>query len=1070
MMASFPVMTLQTLETLLGSVPSAFFMLDAQGQVTYVNALAARLVGRSRDALLGCDFRQEFEAFLTESWEQACQTARTEQRTVEYEVHSVWLVRWFRLFLTPSEDGLVVHVKDTTELNRMVQLQRVGTALATCTTPEEVIEVTLLQAVSMMGAYLGAVFELTADGESLDLTGDVGYPEALRTAAKHVSVGENFPPCEAVRNGTPVFLLGEALDQRYVGRTEIRSASTRSLASLPLMVEGQARGALVLSFQTEQTFDQRAQEFMLAFALQCAQALDRVRGRALIEESRERLAFLAAASALLSSSLDIQDTLQRLGQLVVENMADWATIFLADETGQLQLTTAVHRDPGQLPFLNALMDHYPLNMKDQHGVAQVYRSGRSSLVGAVAVTVIDAIPDVSKREILRAMGLESLMTVPLTTRGRVIGAMALASSNAEKAYGPEDLELAEELARRAAGTIENAQLFSAAQDGAARLAGIIGTVMDAIITSDEQGSIVVFNAAAEQMFGLNASEALGQSLEHFRPSLPSDTQLAASSVTGMAQHRMFAERADGTAFPVEETTSEVVVRGQRLLTSVIRDVTERLQTEQTLLESEARFRTTFDQAAVGIAHVGLDGRWLEVNQRLCDIVGYSREELLALSFPEMTYEEDLEEDLGYADQLRAGKIRTYSMQKRYYRKDGDLIWVNVTGSLRHSEEGEAQYFIAVVEDISDIKQAEGQLRAARDDLERRVQERTTDLQRLSQELQVQVRELEQRNGEARVLSEMSEMLQASFSFREVEQVVAQHVAQLFPGMPGKLYGYGASKNGLEELVAWNGESSSTFLFGPEECWGLRRGRLFASVGGELSCQHHQATGATLCVPMLAQGETVGLLYLEGSEAAFSKRQERLAQTVAESVALAMVNLRLRETLRQQSIRDPLTGLFNRRYLEETFERELRRAERKGECIGIIMLDVDRFKMFNDTHGHDAGDALLKALGDVLKKSVRAEDVACRYGGEEFTLLLTGATQQQTFDRAEQIREVVSQLKVMNQGELLEGVSASLGVATFPQHGRELAGLVRAADLALYRAKREGRNRVINAENTSGSPT
>ena len=894
-----PVLPPRTLETLLVSVPSALFVLDAAGRVIYANALAANLVRRSPEAVLGCDIAQEFGHLLSAQWNQACQTARSEQRTVEYELHNLALAGWFRLFLTPIEDNLVIHVKDTTEVNRMMQLQQLGAALAKCATPNEVIEVTLSQAVSTMGAYLGAVFELNLTGENLNLTGDVGYPETLRATAKCVPVAENFPPCEAVRTGEPVFLHGDALDQRYVGRAEIRSAQTRSLASLPLLVEGRALGVLVLSFQTEQTFGPQAQEFMLAFALQCAQALDRVRGRVVIEDSRERLAFLAAASALLSSSLDIHDILQRLGQLAVENVADWATIFLADETGQLQLTTAVHRDPGQRPLLNALMDHYPLNMKDQHGVAQVYRTGRSSLVGAVAVTVINAIPDISKREILRAMGLKSLMTVPLTTRGRVIGAMALASSNAEKAYGPEDLELAEELARRAAGTIENAQLFSAAQDGAARLAGIISTVTDAVITSDEQGSIVVFNAAAEQMFGLDASAALGQSLEHFRPSLQSDAQLSASGVVGTAGQRMHAERADGTVFPVEETTSEVVVRGQRLLTSVIRDITERLQTEQTLLESEARFRTTFDQAAVGIAHVSLDGRWLEVNGRLCDIVGYSREELLALSFPEMTYEQDLEEDLGYADQLRAGQIRTYSMQKRYYRKDGGLVWVNVTGSLRCSEEGEAQYFIAVVEDISDIKQAEEELRAARDDLERRVEERTTDLQRLSHQLQVQVEELEQRNGESRVLSEMSEMLQACFSFHEVEQVVAQHVAQLFPGMPGKLYAYGASKNGLEELVSWNGGSSSTFLFGPEECWGLRRGRLFASAGGELNCKHHQATGAALCVPMLAQGETVGLLHVEGGELAFSKRQKRLAQAVAESVALAMVNLRLRETLRQQ---------------------------------------------------------------------------------------------------------------------------------------------------------------------------
>jgi diguanylate cyclase (GGDEF)-like protein len=374
---------------------------------------------------------------------------------------------------------------------------------------------------------------------------------------------------------------------------------------------------------------------------------------------------------------------------------------------------------------------------------------------------------------------------------------------------------------------------------------------------------------------------------------------------------------------------------------------------------------------------------------------------------------------------------------------------------------EPPVLIATLRALLRVRAAEAEVRHLNLTLERRVEERTTELQLLSEELQVQVRELEERNTEAKVLSEMSEMLQACFSFSEIEQVVAQHVALLFPGVPGKLYSYGISKEALEERVSWNGGSTGAFNFGPEECWGLRRGRLFASAEGELNCKHHQTTGSTLCVPMLAQGDTVGLLYLEG-EAAFPQRQQHLAQTVAEIVAIAMVNLRLRETLRQQSIRDPLTGLFNRRYLEETFERELRRSERKGEALGLIMLDMDHFKMVNDTHGHEAGDVLLKALGEVLRESVRAEDVACRYEGGEFTLLLPGATQQQAFDRAEQIREAVVKLQVMHQGKVLEGVSISLGVATFPQHGRELPALVRAADLALYRAKHEGRNRSVNA--------
>jgi diguanylate cyclase (GGDEF)-like protein/PAS domain S-box-containing protein len=943
MTAFTPALPPSILEALLGGLPSAFFVLDTDGRAMYANALAASLVRRTPESVLGCDLRQEFGQLLSAEWDQACQQARAEDRTVEYEVHNVALAGWFRLILTPVQGRLVVHIKDTTELHRMTQLQTLSTALATCTAPGEVIEVTLSQAVTMMGAYLGAVFEVDPEGEHLQLLGNVGYPETLRANAQSVSLSDNFPPCEAVRTGSPVFLLGDALDQRYVGRAEIRSARTRSLASLPLLVEERALGVLVLSFETEQAFGPPAQAFMQAFALQCAQALERTQGRELIETSRERLAFLADASELLASSLDIRETLQRLGQLAVENIADWAAIFLPDEDGELQLVTAAHRDSGKLALLEAFMDEYPLDMNAQQGAVRVYLTGQSVLTETVPASVIDAVKDADKRQMVRDLKLESLITVPLTTRGRVIGAMSLASSDSLRRYTPADLELAEELARRAASTIENAKLFQAAQDG------------------------------------------------------------------------------------------------------------------------EARFKATFDQAAVGIGHVGLDSRWLEVNQRLCDIVGYTREELLTLSFPEMTYEADLAEDLKYVDQLRTGKISTYSVQKRYHQKGGSLVWVNVTVALRRDEQGEALYFIGVVEDITEIKGAEAALQAAREDLERRVEERTGDLQRLSGQLQTQVEELELRNVESRVLSEMSELLQACFTFREIDQVVAQHASQLFQGLPGKLYAYGASRSGLEELVSWNGASSSNFLFGPEECWGLRRGRPFASSAGGLSCQHHHAVGATLCVTMLAQGETVGLLYLEGGEQAFTRRQEQLAQTVAETVALAMVNLRLRETLRQQSIRDPLTGLFNRRYLEETFERELRRAERKGEGIGVVMLDVDRFKKFNDTHGHEAGDALLKALGALLKESIRAEDVACRYGGEEFTLLLPGVTQQQAFDRAEEVREAIAQLKVMNQGVVLEGVSASMGVATFPQHGRELAGLVRAADLALYRAKHEGRNRVINAD-------
>jgi diguanylate cyclase (GGDEF)-like protein len=178
------------------------------------------------------------------------------------------------------------------------------------------------------------------------------------------------------------------------------------------------------------------------------------------------------------------------------------------------------------------------------------------------------------------------------------------------------------------------------------------------------------------------------------------------------------------------------------------------------------------------------------------------------------------------------------------------------------------------------------------------------------------------------------------------------------------------------------------------------------------------------------------------------------------------NLLLAETgavLREQSVRDALTGLFNRRYLEETLARELRRAERSETAVGIIMLDIDHFKRFNDSHGHAAGDAVLRALGGFLLASVRSADIACRYGGEEFTLILLDASRQMVEGRAERLREDARNLHVQFEGKALEAVTLSLGVSFFPDHGSTGPAVLRAGDAALYRAKREGRDRVVVAE-------
>ncbi len=393
-------------------------------------------------------------------------------------------------------------------------------------------------------------------------------------------------------------------------------------------------------------------------------------------------------------------------------------------------------------------------------------------------------------------------------------------------------------------------------------------------------------------------------------------------------------------------------------------------------------------------------------------------------------------------------------------------------------------------EIAARQQSEKALQEANEQAELRVKQRTAELettnakleteitghqhaelalQKTNEKLHLSVAELEQRSREARLLTEMSDLLQVCTSIHEAYRAIEHVGPRLFPASAGALYMYSPSRDDLETVLTWGNlpQEQSTRIFEPVKCWALRRGRLH-TIGGlceGLACHNSSSERAGVCVPMVAQGESLGVLYLCNKEAGAPPYSfnEQLATTTSEQIALALANLRLRETLRSQSILDPLTGLYNRRFMEETLAREIRRAERNQRPLNIIMLDIDHFKQFNDTFGHEAGDAMLREVGQILKVNIRGGDVACRFGGEEFVLILPETTVEDARQRAEELREKIRQMTVLHRGQALGIITISLGVAAYPNHGMTGETLLRAADKALYQAKFEGRDRVIIGE-------
>ena len=497
----------------------------------------------------------------------------------------------------------------------------------------------------------------------------------------------------------------------------------------------------------------------------------------------------------------------------------------------------------------------------------------------------------------------------------------------------------------------------------------------------------------------------------------------------------------------------------------------------TARERELYFQTMADAMPEIIWTADPNGMDDFFNQRCFDYTGLTLKQLRGASWHEIIHPDDLEGCLAkWTSALQTGD--PYDVEYRLRGKDGGFRWFLGRANPVRDAKGEVVKWFGTCTDIESQKQNQQVL-------EQQILERTTQLadtnallqeemlekdfarRELDQQNERMMEDLTKRSERATMLAKMGELLQNCASLEEVFAAALGFAPRIFPVVRGAMALLNASRNLGEVIGSWAECQLPVMEFEATECWALRTGHPHLVAAGDLTapCAHAAGVKHTyLCIPILAQGETLGILHLQATDDVPQMNASELSfkTTFAAQVGLSIANIRLREALRTQSVRDALTGLYNRRYLEETLEREMRRAARAEQSLGILMIDLDHFKNFNDTYGHDAGDVVLRETGASLTKGIRAEDFVCRFGGEEFVVILPTADPETSRTRAERLRTKMRELTIMYQGKSLGMVTISVGVAAFPAHGTSPKELMAAADAALYEAKRGGRDKVVVA--------
>lgn len=657
--------------------------------------------------------------------------------------------------------------------------------------------------------------------------------------------------------------------------------------------------------------------------------------------------------------------------------------------------------------------------------------------------------------------------VPLKTADkRAIGALVVQTYTEGNRYSKADLDILEFVSTQIAIAIERKTSEEAIRESEERYRAISNLTSDfaysLLVTPDNKFNMEWIVGAHTRITGFTPEEIankggwLGIVHPDDRQKYESFQNLIYHGTSGEIEIRIITKNNEtrwikSHAIPVWADGHTHIVR----IYGASQDITDRKIAEETLRASEARNRDLVEQIStvVYLEDTGENSQVLYISPQCESILGYPSSAWVedGQFWLKVIHEDDLPQYLIH-EKNSSITGADFDMEYRFIKPDGSVIWVRDQAELVEEENGSKPFWRGTIFDITKQKLAE------------------IALQNANEKLKQSISELENRNRESTLLNEMADLLQSSLTEEEAYEVLAQFSRQFFLDQPGALYLNNFEQNSLVAVATWGETPPELLSFPPQACWALRRGRshLIDKDHRGPHCNHitfhnDKEGPVSLCVPLIAQGETLGMLHLEGSLEKPVARWEQFAITVAEHTALALANLKLRDTLRNHSFRDALTGLYNRRFLEETIEREFSRADRHDHHIGFIIIDMDGLKEINDRLGHDAGDITLQTLADFLKSNIRAEDIACRYGGDEFVLILPDATLVDTLNRANQLHESSNRLLAYYNGKPLNPISFSLGVASFPENGLDSKSVMKAADDALLRAKKEGRDRVVVAE-------